>query len=443
MRNISFRKKQQQKTNKLENNKPTKVKFASTPMKKSPKEEDTIEKRILRAQIPIEFEEENEEITALNYKGIWLNKRDDLNWNGSIPLNNYNLNDDSDPEIIYKTLNQPVEYTQNISVKFLKPPTPPPNELVIKHSHAPPPPVIIRQKQNERIKTPSPLIIRELPPEPPKVSRKVISVTEPPKRKIIVENLPNDPPKPRPIIIEKWLPYEQNSKQDENKTLTESIIDSLNFPFESNETQEININGQKGVWLNKKDILDWKQQSCINDYKLNDDPNPEIINKTLGIPVEYTQDISVRYLKPPTPPLNEILINEQNNIPPIIIRQNEQQTTKRIDQIIYREKPPPMPTPVPNQIVTIKRNNSEPLKQKVIIEKMPLIPPKPPSIIIEKWLPYEQRKPKIKVVNETRNVIIQWNSPQPIIRRSKFLIIIINFFKRSVIVLEINRLLIK
>jgi hypothetical protein len=36
----------------------------------------------------------------------------------------------------------------------------------------------------------------------------------------------------------------------------------------------------------------------IHKYKVNDDINPEIIKKVYEKPIEYTQDIMIRYLKP-------------------------------------------------------------------------------------------------------------------------------------------------
>ncbi len=41
---------------------------------------------------------------------------------------------------------------------------------------------------------------------------------------------------------------------------------------------------------------------CNEILMLNHDPNPEIIYRQSSQPIEYDQDIQIRYLKPPTPP---------------------------------------------------------------------------------------------------------------------------------------------
>ncbi len=44
------------------------------------------------------------------------------------------------------------------------------------------------------------------------------------------------------------------------------------------------------------------QQQGQNGYKINFDPNPQIIRKHAGDAVTYKQEVAVRYLRPPTPP---------------------------------------------------------------------------------------------------------------------------------------------
>ena len=65
----------------------------------------------------------------------------------------------------------------------------------------------------------------------------------------------------------------------------------------------------------------------IDEYQLNQDPNPELITKRYKDTVSYVQELAVRYLKPPTPPApGEIIIKQEPNIPtgpapPLVIRQ--------------------------------------------------------------------------------------------------------------------------
>ena len=88
----------------------------------------------------------------------------------------------------------------------------------------------------------------------------------------------------------------------------EEAIRRSTSPIPTNETEEIEILGYKGVLLNKNEI-----SSHGGDYKLNHDPNPEIVYKvTNNKPIEYEQDIQIRYLKPPTPPPpGDLIIKQQ------------------------------------------------------------------------------------------------------------------------------------
>lgn len=180
-----------------------------------------LEATLIRSSSPIEIEE-TEEITVLGERGLWLNKNEAKNWHGEIPLANYQLNRDSNPEIIFKKNDKNLDYIQELSVRYLKPPSPQvPGEIVIKYekngTFDPAPPIIMRQ-QPSRPKTPEPLIIREAPPTPPsQIEKKVITISgkklPPPPRKIIIERLPETPPKPQSILIERWLPYKRQKRK--------------------------------------------------------------------------------------------------------------------------------------------------------------------------------------------------------------------------------------
>jgi hypothetical protein len=69
----------------------------------------------------------------------------------ALPLEQYQLNVDPSPEVIRKKPTEKVQYTQEISLKFLKPPPPEqPGDIVIKQERdvqaAPAPPLLVRQK---------------------------------------------------------------------------------------------------------------------------------------------------------------------------------------------------------------------------------------------------------------------------------------------------------
>lgn len=89
----------------------------------------------------------------------------------------------------------------------------------------------------------------------------------------------------------------------------ESVLRSANVPVPTNETEEATVQGQRGILLNRSEILNWNGPVPISNYRINDDPRPEVITKLSCQPIEYHQDIQVRYLRPPTPaPAGDIII---------------------------------------------------------------------------------------------------------------------------------------
>lgn len=140
----------------------------------------------------------------------------------ALDTSQYPLNIDHCPEHIRRHNNNRITYTQDVSVRYLQPSTPPlPGPLIIREIRAAQlpeaPPLVIQQKPPVPI-TPPPLIIRERPPLPPpivqsRVINKYIAAPSPPPRKVIIERQAPLPQKPQSIIIEKWLPYRTPPKQ--------------------------------------------------------------------------------------------------------------------------------------------------------------------------------------------------------------------------------------
>lgn len=151
-----------------------------------------IETAILKSTMPIDINE-TEEITVNGERGIWANKSEVVNWRGIIPIAQYQINEDTNPEVITKRSQQQLIYQQEVAIRYLRPPTPPaPGEILISQEinslTAPAPPLVIRQ-QPPRPTTPQPLVVREAPPQPPPaVGRKVITISgkriPPPPRKV-------------------------------------------------------------------------------------------------------------------------------------------------------------------------------------------------------------------------------------------------------------------
>jgi hypothetical protein len=180
-----------------------------------------IEAAIMNATRPFEVSE-TETITVAGQTGVWANRAEVAAWRGVIPITQYQINEDANPEVIRKRTDQTLIYEQEVAVRYLRPPTPPPpGEILIKQEKniptPPAPPLVIRQ-QPPRPETPAPLIVREAPPRPPAaVGGKVITISgkrlPPPPRKVVIERLAPLPSKPQSIIIERWLPYKGQKRR--------------------------------------------------------------------------------------------------------------------------------------------------------------------------------------------------------------------------------------
>ncbi|CAF2994755.1 unnamed protein product [Rotaria socialis] len=141
-----------------------------------------------------------------------------------------------------------------------------------------------------------------------------------------------------------------------------------------------------------------------NHPELNKDPNPQIIKKQNSDQVTYKQNISIRYLVPPTPPptgpliIREIVAPHPRTPPPLVIEQQDPEPLTPPPQI-FREAPPTPPPHQETQVITKVLPQERPSPQRVIIERNHPLPPKPQSIIIEKWLPYKPA-PQREVIYE-------------------------------------------
>jgi hypothetical protein len=181
----------------------------------------SVENSILSANNPLEFNE-TESLTVHGNTGLWLNRTEIVNWRGEIPITQYLINEDLNPEVIRKRTEQRIIYEQEVAVRYLRPPTPPPpGEILIRQEKniptPPAPPLVIRQVP-PRPETPAPLVVREAPPRPPAaVGQKVITISgkrlPPPPRKVVIERLAPMPTKPQAVIIERWLPYGQSKRK--------------------------------------------------------------------------------------------------------------------------------------------------------------------------------------------------------------------------------------
>ncbi|KAI0982010.1 hypothetical protein GJ496_010207 [Pomphorhynchus laevis] len=138
----------------------------------------------------------------------------------------------------------------------------------------------------------------------------------------------------------------------------------------------------------------------LNQYKVQRDPNPTVITRTLaGGNNVYRQNINVRFLKPPTPPIpgpliiKEVRPPQPRPAPPLIVKQRAHRP-KTLPPIVLRERPPAMPLVQKPEVIVRKLAAFPPPDRQVIIERFWALPPKPQDIIIERWIPAE-RMPKI------------------------------------------------
>ena len=173
--------------------------------------------------------------------------------------------------------------------------------------------------------------------------------------------------------------------------------------------------------------------SCMPDnslLRLNQDPSPILIRKKPIRPIYYTQNVAVKFLRPPSPPPpGDILIRQERDIqappaPPLRIQQKPSSPIKP-PPLIIREQPPPKPAPIAAEHHVIPGRVLPPPPRKVIVEKMPKLPQPPRDIIIERWLSYPERKrnvvfrpaPPPSPILPQKNVIIQWDTPDVALNR--------------------------
>lgn len=75
-----------------------------------------IESAILRSQHPIELNEV-EEITVNGERGIWANRNEVAAWRGQLPIVDYPINEDPNPQVVTKRTHQKLDYTQEIAIR--------------------------------------------------------------------------------------------------------------------------------------------------------------------------------------------------------------------------------------------------------------------------------------------------------------------------------------
>jgi hypothetical protein len=162
----------------------------------------------------------------------------------------------------------------------------------------------------------------------------------------------------------------------------------------------------------------------------NVDPQPLIVRKKPAAPVNYTQQVSVKFLQPPPPQQpGDIVITQQKDVQaapvaPRLIRQRPPLPVKPAP-LVVRERPPLAPAPIAPEHHVIPGKVIPPPPRKVVIERLPQLPQPPQDIIVERWLEYGPRArrvvfrpaPRLIPAPAPKNVLIQWDSPNVALNR--------------------------
>ncbi|CAF1268341.1 unnamed protein product [Rotaria sp. Silwood1] len=152
-----------------------------------------------------------------------MSSEDDLNdhsTNANEPTTELNM--DPNPIIEERESSDQI-YKQKVYLRQLQPPTPQPVEIQVQEVLLQPelqkPPIHVRVGQREP-RTPSPIVIKSTPPQPPPtepdqpiIYNKYIPPPKQPPQQIIIHRYPDLPPKPRPIVVEQWLPFKPAPKR--------------------------------------------------------------------------------------------------------------------------------------------------------------------------------------------------------------------------------------
>lgn len=77
----------------------------------------------------------------------------------------------------------------------------------------------------------------------------------------------------------------------------------------NDDNEIVTVHGVRGILVNKREIEAFQGPIPLNEYPINEDPNPEIIKEPYEVPINTRQDVTIRFLEPPVqPPHGEIVI---------------------------------------------------------------------------------------------------------------------------------------
>lgn len=157
---------------------------------------------------------------------------------------------------------------------------------------------------------------------------------------------------------------------------------------------------------------------------VSNDTSFEIIHKKSAEIVQQTQNVTLKYLKPPPlPPHGHLVIKEEDDVQlppssPVHKIERPEQPLAPQPRVI-REDPPCRPPVLPREEIVIPGKVLPPPPRQKIIEKLPFIPAPPPPLVIERWLGYPEQTRQVKFIPgkkllplaAPKNVIIKWDTP--------------------------------
>ena len=180
--------------------------------------------------------------------------------------------------------------------------------------------------------------------------------------------------------------------------LSNRIITSIS-PLDLTATSQISIQRNTGLHLNEQEDQQWHGTVELSEYPMNVDPTPEVVHKKLDQTVNYVQPITIKYLKPPPTSVAGIEIRKEPDFrvpkaPPVIIRQRPVDPVAPA-ALVFREQPPLMPKGIDHKCIIVSGEALPAPPRRLIIERMAVMPERPPEIVIEKWLPYGSQNRKV------------------------------------------------
>lgn len=144
-------------------------------------------------------------------------------------------------------------------------------------------------------------VVTPVPPVPTPVTPVVPAVVQPQPPTVIVPQSVLQPCCPTG-----WM---GTHTHDQSTTMTPR---STSTTTEMMTGETVTVCGESGVLVNRSEIKSFTGPVPLTEYPVNQDTSPEVVRKPADPPVvDYVQEVSFRYLRPPTPPpLGDIIIRQ-------------------------------------------------------------------------------------------------------------------------------------